>query len=38
MKERRDSPWALLDGMEVSLVARPIISILEVGRELVAQL
>jgi hypothetical protein len=31
-------PWALLDGMEVDLVARPSISALEVGRELVAQL
>jgi hypothetical protein len=31
-------PWVLLDGMEVDLVARPSISTLEVGRELVAQL
>jgi hypothetical protein len=31
-------PRALLDGVEVSLVARPSISTLEVGRELAAQL
>jgi hypothetical protein len=31
-------PRALLDGMEVSLVARPSISALKVGRELAAQL
>jgi hypothetical protein len=31
-------PRALLDGMEVGLVARPSISALEVGRELAAQL
>jgi hypothetical protein len=31
-------PRALLDGMEVGLVTRPSISVLEVDRELVAQL
>jgi hypothetical protein len=31
-------PWALLDGMEVGLIARPSISILKVGRELAAWL
>jgi hypothetical protein len=31
-------PWVLLDGVEVGLVARPSISALEIGRELVAQL
>jgi hypothetical protein len=37
-EEAQRFPRALLDGMEVSLVARPSISALKVGRELAAQL
>jgi hypothetical protein len=38
MKDCRDSPRALLDGVDVGLIAQPSITALEVGLELVAQL